>query len=252
MPTGADLIRLRHNQLFHEMSSAFDEVQRTGILEWSNTLDFRRFAPCQKAGQVYIANVATGPATGNATDPETRNQQVWRAIGTAPPQGSETLTRDEDALKIRKWAGGANGAVNRRDPSDALRETGFPATYSDAGGDTPSRLVLNQIFCELTAMAREIQQKGILEWSDRVDYVHDATRVGYLSEGKETLEGRGGHGARHGQRDRPLGSGTNRMDRDRRGAERTRRPRAYPGGRSKPGGGLVDRTPGQRGGHFDL
>ena len=87
------------------------------------------------------------------------------------------MARDTDALKIRKWA--ATG--DRVDPDDSRisprlnRAKGWPASFSQAGGDVPRREVFNQIFAEITGMLHEINQRGgILEHSPVIDYQHPA------------------------------------------------------------------------------
>ena len=78
------------------------------------------------------------------------------------------MPRDADALKVRKWAG--SEPTNRAEPSDAKRGTGYGATYSQAGGDTPERTELNQILSEATAIGVEYNTKGIPEWDGGIDY----------------------------------------------------------------------------------
>ena len=87
------------------------------------------------------------------------------------------MARDTDSLKIRKWA--ATG--DRVDPDDSRisprlnRAKGWPASFSQAGGDVPRREVFNQIFAEITGMLHEINQRGgILEHSPVIDYQHPA------------------------------------------------------------------------------
>ena len=87
------------------------------------------------------------------------------------------MARDLDATKIRKWA--ATG--DRVDPDDSRisprlnRAKGWPASFSQAGGDVPRREVFNQIFAEITGMLHEINQRGgILEHSNVINYQHPA------------------------------------------------------------------------------
>ena len=80
---GEDLVRRNWNQLLLELTSAWAEVNERGIPEWSNAVDFRRFAPVTHGAGTYIAEVATGPGTGNATTPGT-DAAVWRPLGEEP------------------------------------------------------------------------------------------------------------------------------------------------------------------------
>ena len=86
------------------------------------------------------------------------------------------MARNAEALKIRPWA--ANG--DRKNPDDATlspalaRADGWPASFSQASGDTPRREVVNQLFCEITSMLDEINTRGILEWSNAINYAANA------------------------------------------------------------------------------
>lgn len=87
------------------------------------------------------------------------------------------MTRDEDAIKIEKWA--ASG--DRTDPDDGSltpvldRDIGWPSSFSMASGDTPRRQVFNQILSEITALLVEINTRGgMLPWDSRIAYVHPA------------------------------------------------------------------------------
>ena len=86
------------------------------------------------------------------------------------------MARDSDALKIEKWA--ATGDV--RDPEDAGidHDTGWDATYSQPGGPTLERAVLNELLRELTALGVELNTRGLLEWDATVYYVHPAMVMG--------------------------------------------------------------------------
>lgn len=81
-------------------------------------------------------------------------------------------TRDPDALQIQKWA--ATGDVATPESTGLTRATGWPLSYSQVGGDTPSREVFNQMFREITGMLDEINTKGILPWDPTIAYEHPA------------------------------------------------------------------------------
>ena len=169
---GEDLRRLYFNQLFLELTSAWAEINQRGIPEWYNTGNFRRFAPCQHANTLWIAEVATGPDTGNATEPGT-DAAIWRQLGDDPASDVELdYAPHASIFKNVKWAGLT--ADHRTDPADSFRLTGWPAGYSAVDGDLPSRTILNQILCELTAMAVEILETGILLWSADGNYLAQA------------------------------------------------------------------------------
>ena len=86
------------------------------------------------------------------------------------------MSRDSDALQIEKWA--ATGDVQTPEDRGLDRSIGWPADFSQPGGRTPTREVFNQLFRELTALAVEINQNGILSWDTRVSYTHPAYVVG--------------------------------------------------------------------------
>ena len=87
------------------------------------------------------------------------------------------MTRDSDALQIEKWA--ASGDVATPESQGLTRASGWPVAYSQAGsGKTPEREVVNQLFRELTALAVELNTRGLLEWDSSVSYVHPALVVG--------------------------------------------------------------------------
>ena len=91
---------------------------------------------------------------------------TWRSAEQPP-------ARDAEVEKMGiAWAEAS--PTNRIEISDALRLNGWPDTYSDPGGDLPLRERLNQIYCELSAMGVEVSTRGVLEWSDEVDYIQYA------------------------------------------------------------------------------
>ena len=88
------------------------------------------------------------------------------------------MARDPDALKlIIKWA----GTGQRSDPEDQSlsRTTGWPASYSPPGDDFPEREVFNQLLSEISALAKEVNERGgILEYSAELAYVVYARVMG--------------------------------------------------------------------------
>ena len=86
------------------------------------------------------------------------------------------MPRDADALLIRKWA--ESGDVATPESQGLARATGWPVSYSQAGGDTPEREVFNQMFREITAMLAELNTHGVLEWDDAINYDHPALVTG--------------------------------------------------------------------------
>ena len=87
---------------------------------------------------------------------------------------------DSESKKIRKWA----DTGDRTDPDDAgnnpviTRTTGFPPSYSATDGDVPRREDLNQIFREITGIAVDTRDEGILAWDGDINYLqHAVTKV---------------------------------------------------------------------------
>ena len=83
---------------------------------------------------------------------------------------------DAEALKIRKWA----DSGDRTDPDASTlnpalnRSNGWPSSFSADNGDTPRRRVMNQLFRELTGLAVDTIQRGVLPWDENVDYAANA------------------------------------------------------------------------------
>ena len=86
------------------------------------------------------------------------------------------MARDPDALKIGKWA--ATGDVE--DPKDVGidRSIGWDASYSQPGGPTPERAVLNEFLREMSALGVEVNRHSLLEWHPSVSYLHPAMVMG--------------------------------------------------------------------------
>ena len=71
--------RLVVNQKFCELSAAFIDRMRFGVLPYDALIDYPQYARViDSTGRKMVALEATGPATGNATDPTTTGQTVWR------------------------------------------------------------------------------------------------------------------------------------------------------------------------------
>ena len=86
------------------------------------------------------------------------------------------MARDADALKIEKWA--ATGNVATPESQGLVRAVGWPSSYSQPNGDLPKLEVLNQQFREYSALAVELNTRGLLEWDATVSYVHPAVVMG--------------------------------------------------------------------------
>ena len=86
------------------------------------------------------------------------------------------MARDTEALKIKLWAGSADGAGHRSDPPSSLVSTGWHEQYSQPGGLVgPERTYFNELLHRLSALAVEIQTGGLpLLWSNQANYRHDA------------------------------------------------------------------------------
>ena len=86
------------------------------------------------------------------------------------------MARDPDALLNQKWA--ATGDTALPEDEGITRATGWGPSYSLSGGDLPEREVMNQVLKELTALAHEVNTRGLLEWDASVTYQHPAFVVG--------------------------------------------------------------------------
>ena len=85
------------------------------------------------------------------------------------------VRRDEQSLKIRRWADmGDRIEIEQTDPP-LDRAEGYTLIYSQPGGPLVERPTMNQLFREITGMLVELNSGGSMpEWSDRVDYEHVA------------------------------------------------------------------------------
>ena len=76
--SGAEPERTVVNQKFREWSGwGVDNIRRGGVKPWDALVDYYQHARVAVNMSKYRATVATGPATGNATDPTTTGQTVW-------------------------------------------------------------------------------------------------------------------------------------------------------------------------------
>ena len=66
------------NQLVFEAGSAVTDIVSAGVLPWTPDVDY--VAPCfaMTTSGLHVAFEDSGPGTGNATDPDTLGQTVWR------------------------------------------------------------------------------------------------------------------------------------------------------------------------------
>jgi len=79
------------------------------------------------------------------------------------------MTRDNDAVLLRKWA--ETGDVQLPSAAGLNRAEGWPLAYSQVGGAAPEREVFNQLFKEVSAGILELNTSGpFLDYDIRVDY----------------------------------------------------------------------------------
>ncbi len=87
------------------------------------------------------------------------------------------MSRDEDALRITKWA--ATGDRTLPNAASIDRAEGWDVTYSQAGGPAPQRTIFNQLLSELGALGVEINTHGAaLCWDATIEYIHPALVYG--------------------------------------------------------------------------
>ena len=78
------------------------------------------------------------------------------------------MARDSDAIFTEKWADGGDTG----EPVGFNRNIGWPLSYSQPGGEYPTRLLFNLLFLELSALAIEINEGGTgLEYNATIDYI---------------------------------------------------------------------------------
>ena len=71
------------NQIMREITGGLVDIRDKGILPWDIRVDYDQYAVVQAGVNAWVASVATGPATGNATNPTTGGQNVWTQLNTA-------------------------------------------------------------------------------------------------------------------------------------------------------------------------
>ena len=73
--SGKEPERSVFNQKFREWTGFGNDVLRMGILQWDSGVDYNIYAFVTASdGFIYVANVASGPGTGDAIDPITSGQ----------------------------------------------------------------------------------------------------------------------------------------------------------------------------------
>lgn len=97
--------RRRVNQRFRELDGAAANAMRYGIEPWDTEVDYPQHAKTAVGRQIYSATVATGPSTGNATDPTTMGQTVWTAVtGTqGAPAAPSIPTATSPESGVLQW-----------------------------------------------------------------------------------------------------------------------------------------------------
>ena len=81
------------------------------------------------------------------------------------------MARDSDGIFTEKWADGGDTG----EPLGFDRNEGWPISYSQPGGNHPTRLLFNLLFLELSALAIELNQNGAgLEYNATIDYIAKA------------------------------------------------------------------------------
>ena len=75
------------------------------------------------------------------------------------------MARDGDGLRVRKWARTTldAGLVNTPEADGLDRDVGYPASYGI--DEFPALRTQNGLWKEVTALAKDIEAHGILEWS---------------------------------------------------------------------------------------
>ena len=80
--SGKEPERTGFNQREYELTSALIDFAATGVPAWDVEVDYTPAsdAACfvTTAAGLWLTDTATGPATGNATDPDAQNQAIWR------------------------------------------------------------------------------------------------------------------------------------------------------------------------------
>ena len=70
------------NNHHYEITSGLIDIAKFGVLQWDAAVNYPVTADAKPfvstASGLWVSDVSTGPAFGNATDPDTLNQQTWR------------------------------------------------------------------------------------------------------------------------------------------------------------------------------
>ena len=83
------------------------------------------------------------------------------------------MARDAYALLSRfEWA--SAGDVSPPSDYSIVRSEGFSNAFDPGGSSYPERELFNQLFRELYALTKELNESGLLEWSGAVDYIQHA------------------------------------------------------------------------------
>ena len=76
--TGKTVERDLCNQHLHELGAAYRDIASMGVLAWDGDVDYAAGAFASTATGLHVSRVASGPGSGNATDPDSPGQTVWR------------------------------------------------------------------------------------------------------------------------------------------------------------------------------
>ena len=121
--------RPRINQRFRELDgAASDSMRYGGVLPWDPEVDYAQYAHCSVGIDEYVATVATGPGTSNATNPSQVGQTVWARV-----RGE--INRPEAPDAPSGTAGDRQIRWDTRCPSDGGAQIGhFDFQWRIAGG----------------------------------------------------------------------------------------------------------------------
>ena len=143
---GEKLRRQVMNQLMRELTGAARELMERGILEWDTAIDYPADAFVQSGSQVWRATVATGPATSNATDPQTAAQTIWvglagaNSVPSAPAAPTAIVDRNQ---LLWTWDCPRDGGQ---------KVTGFEFRWRVSGGAWNSPIATTNALYELTGL----------------------------------------------------------------------------------------------------
>ena len=88
-------------------------VRRGGALDWNGLRDYEAAALVVHAANLYRASQPSGPATSNATAPDTPNNSVWAVFGSGEVVNATTSVKGvmEQATPTELNAGDSSGSV---------------------------------------------------------------------------------------------------------------------------------------------